>query len=74
MVADATGELAMIGAQRIVIVDLRVSFFRLVIFFIKAAFALIPAAIIVGFLLMLATALAAAIFGDHSFLARHSTL
>jgi hypothetical protein len=73
MVADATGEPAMIDAQRILIVDLRIPFFRLVIFFIKAALALIPAAIVVGFLLMLATALVAATLGDHSFLARHWT-
>jgi len=44
-----------------------------VIFFIKAALADIPAAIVVGFLLMLATALVAATLGDHSFLARYWT-
>jgi len=63
----------MIDAQRIVIVDLRIPFFRLVMFFIKAALAAIPAAIVVGFLLMLATALVAAILGDHSFVTRHWT-
>jgi hypothetical protein len=63
----------MIDAQRIVIVDLRIPFYRLVMFFIKAALAVIPAAIIVGFLLMLAAALVAAIFGNHSFVARRWT-
>ena len=43
--------------QRVVVVDLRIPFVRLVLFFVKAAFAAIPAAIIVGFLLMLITAL-----------------
>jgi hypothetical protein len=71
MVADATGEPAMIDAQRIVIVDLRIPFFRLVMFFIKATLAIIPAAIVVGFLLMLAAALVAATLGDHSFVTRH---
>jgi hypothetical protein len=73
MAADATGEPVMIDAQRFVIVDLRIPFFRLMIFFIKAALALIPAVIVVGFLLMLATALVAAILGDHGFMARHWT-
>jgi hypothetical protein len=49
--------------QRIVITDLRVPFFRLVMFFVKAALAAIPAAIIVGFLVMLVTAIIAATFG-----------
>ena len=52
------------NAQRIVIIDLRIPFFRLVMFFVKAALAAIPAAIIVGFLVMLMTALIAALFGD----------
>jgi hypothetical protein len=50
----------MTDGQRFVIVDLRIPFFRLVLFFIKAALAAIPAAIVVGFLLMLVTALIAA--------------
>jgi uncharacterized protein involved in cysteine biosynthesis len=53
--------------QRFVIVDLRIPFPRLVLFFIKAALAAIPAAIVVGFLLALVTALIAAAFGDGSF-------
>ncbi len=47
------------SAQRIVVVDLRIPFVRLVMFFIKAMLAAIPAAIAVGFLLMLVTALIA---------------
>ncbi len=50
--------------QRIVVVDLRIPFIRLVLFFVKAAIAAIPAAIIVGLLLMLVTALFAALAGD----------
>ena len=58
--------------QRFVVVDLRIPFFRLVLFFIKAALAAIPAAIVVGFLLMLATALIAACAGDgHFMMTRH---
>ena len=53
--------------QRIVVVDLRIPFVRLVLFFVKAAFAAIPAAIIVGFLLMLVTALFAGLAGDGGF-------
>jgi len=55
------------GAQRFVIVDLKIPFFRLVLFFIKATLAAIPAAIVVGFLLMVVTALIAALAGDHAF-------
>ena len=51
--------------QRFVIVDLRIPFFRLVLFFIKAALAAIPAAIVVGFVLMLVTALIAAVGDGH---------
>jgi hypothetical protein len=54
------------SAQRIVVVDLRIPFVRLVMFFIKAALA-IPAAIVVGFLLMLATALIAGLFRHGGF-------
>jgi hypothetical protein len=55
------------NAQRFVIVDLRIPFFRLVWFFIKAALALIPAAIAVVFLVMVVTALVAALIGDSGF-------
>ena len=51
-------------AQRFVIVDLRIPFVRLVIFFVKAVLAAISAAIIVGFLIMVVTALIAALVGD----------
>ncbi len=54
-------------AQRFVIVDLRIPFVRLVLFFVKAALAAIPAAIIVGFLLTLLAAVIAAIVGDGGF-------
>jgi hypothetical protein len=50
--------------QRIVVVDVRIPFVRLVLFFVKVAIAAIPAAIIVGLLLMLITALFAALAGD----------
>jgi hypothetical protein len=52
------------NAERIVIIDLRIPFVRLVMFFVKAALAAIPAAIIVGFLVMVITALIAALVGD----------
>ena len=53
--------------QRLVIVDLRIPFVRLIVFFVKAALAAIPAAIIVGFLLTAATALVAALSGNGGF-------
>ena len=53
--------------QRIVVVDLRIPFARLVLFFVKAALAAIPAAIVVGFLLMLATGLVATLLGHGGF-------
>ncbi|HMK71040.1 MAG TPA: hypothetical protein VK442_08735 [Xanthobacteraceae bacterium] len=56
------------SAQRLVIVDLRIPFVRLVLFFVKAAFAAIPAAIIVGFLLALIAAIIAGIVGESSFI------
>jgi hypothetical protein len=56
--------------ERVVIVDVRIPFVRLVLFFVKAALAAIPAAIIVGFLVMVVTALVAALLGDGGFLMR----
>jgi hypothetical protein len=56
------------NAQRFVIVDLRIPFVRLVLFFVKAALAAIPAAIIVGFLLVLVTALVAGLTGEGGFI------
>ena len=65
MAAEATESPAMNeDAQRFVIIDLRIPFVRLVMFFVKAALAAIPAAIIVGFLIMVVTALIAALVGD----------
>ena len=55
------------NAQRLVIVDLRIPFVRLVLFFVKATLAAIPAAIILGFLLMLVAALLAALVGEGNF-------
>jgi len=40
-------------SQRVVVTDLRIPFFRLVLFFVKATLAAIPATIFVGLLLML---------------------
>jgi hypothetical protein len=68
MAADATGDPVMNDAQRFVIVDLRIPFVRLVLFFIKAALAAIPAAIVVGLLLMLISAAIAALLGNGSFM------
>lgn len=44
-------------AQRLVIVDLRIPFFRLVFFFVKAALAMIPAAIILSAIAFVLSAL-----------------
>ena len=49
--------------EKIVIVDLRIPFFRLVMFFVKATLAAIPAVIIVGLLAMVVTAIIAAALG-----------
>jgi hypothetical protein len=49
----------------IVVVDLRIPFIRLMLFFIKAMFALIPAALIVGAVLMVASAVVAALLGGN---------
>jgi hypothetical protein len=49
--------------QHIVVVDLRIPFFRLVVFFIKASLAAIPAAIVVALIIMLLTAIIAGLFG-----------
>ncbi len=52
-------------SQRVVVVDLRIPFFRLVLFFVKAALAAIPAAIILGALAMLVSAVIAAMLGGN---------
>lgn len=46
-----------------VLVDLDISFWRLVLFFVKASLAAIPAAIIVGLVLMLIGMLVRVLFG-----------
>ena len=50
-------------AQRFVIVDLRIPFFRLVFFLVKAALAAIPAAIILSIIAFVLSALFWAIMG-----------
>ena len=58
--------------QRVLVVDLRIPFVRLVLFFVKVALAAIPAAIIISLLLMLVTALFAGLAGDGSIMMRRS--
>jgi hypothetical protein len=54
------------GSQNhITVVDLRIPFFRLVFFFVKAALAMIPATIILIALWMLVAAVTAAMLGRH---------
>jgi hypothetical protein len=50
--------------QRIIVADLRIPFFRLVFFFVKAALAMIPAAIILTIIFSLIGFAIAAIVGD----------
>jgi hypothetical protein len=62
-------------AQRIVVVDLRIPFIRLVRFFVKVALAAIPAAIILGIIGMLFSAIIAALAGGNlDFMMRKWTL
>lgn len=62
-------------AQRIVVVDLRIPFIRLVLFFVKVALAAIPAAIILGIIGMLLSAIVAALAGGNlDFMMRRWTL
>ena len=49
----------------VVITDLRIPFFRLMLFFVKAGLAAIPAAIIVSIIVMVLAAIIAAIFGGN---------
>ena len=53
------------GQTPIVITDLRIPFFRLVLFFIKVGLAAIPAAIVVGFLAMLIVAIITVAMGGY---------
>jgi hypothetical protein len=50
-------------SERIVLVDLRIPFFRLVMFFIKASLAAIPAAIVVAIVVWVVTLTVYALFG-----------
>jgi len=61
-----------VPAERVVLVDLRIPFFRLVFFLVKLSLAAIPAAIILGAILMLVSAALAAFLGggDLDFLRR----
>ena len=59
-------------AERVVLVDLRIPFFRLVCFLVKLSLAAIPSAVILGAILMLVSAAIAAFLGggDLDFLRR----
>jgi hypothetical protein len=57
-------------AERVVLVDLRVPFFRLVFFLVKLSLAAIPAVIILGVIFMLVSAVLAAFLGDLDLLRR----
>jgi hypothetical protein len=55
----------------VVVTDLRIPFFRLMLFFIKAGLAAIPAAIIVSIIVtVLAAAIAATLGGNPAFVIR----
>jgi hypothetical protein len=54
--------------ERIVITDLRIPFWRLVVFLIKLAFAAIPATVVVTLIIMLVSAALVAVLGDSEFL------
>ena len=59
------------GETPVVITDLRIPFLRLVLFFVKAGLAAIPAAIIVSLIVMvLAAILAVAVGGSPTFVFR----
>jgi hypothetical protein len=59
------------GQTPVVVTDLRIPFFRLMLFFIKAGLAAIPAAIIVSLIVtVLAAAIAATHGGNPSFVIR----
>ena len=60
------------GQTPVVVTDLRIPFFRLMLFFVKAGLAAIPAAIIIGFIVMVVAAVVAAALGGspHFFIRR----
>jgi hypothetical protein len=75
MAGNATGDTAMPEPTPIVVTDLRIPFFRLVMFFVKLALATIPAAIIIAMILMvLGAILAVALGGDPSWVIRRWSL
>lgn len=51
--------------QPLIITDIRIPFFRLVLFLVKLSLAAIPAAIILAIASMLISAILAALFGMH---------
>jgi hypothetical protein len=53
------------GQTPIIVSDIRIPFIRLVLFFVKAALAAIPAAIIAGAIVMLIAMVLAAAFGGN---------
>lgn len=60
---------------RVVVTDLRIPFFRLMLFFVKAGLAAIPAAIVVGLIVtLIAAAIAAVLGGNPAFVIRRWTL
>jgi hypothetical protein len=72
---DATGDSAMNGQTPVTITDLRIPFFRLMVFFVKAGLAAIPAAIIVAVIVtVIAAAVAVALGGSPGFMIRRWTL
>jgi VIT1/CCC1 family predicted Fe2+/Mn2+ transporter len=63
------------GQTPVIITDLRIPFLRLVLFFVKAGLAAIPAAIIVTVIVMLVAAIvAAALGGNPTLILRRWTL
>ncbi|MBN8936410.1 MAG: hypothetical protein J0I13_08990 [Rhizobiales bacterium] len=59
------------GQTPVIVTDLRIPFFRLMLFFINAGLAAIPAAIIVSLIVtVLAAAIAATLGGNPSFVIR----
>jgi len=63
------------GQTTVVITDLRIPFFRLMLFFVKVGMAAIPAVMIVSFIAMLVVAIVVAAFGGHpGFIIRRWTL
>jgi len=62
-VPEAVAARTLLARTPVVVVDLDISFWRLVLFFVKASLAAIPAAIITGFILMLIAIIVRGLFG-----------